>query len=146
MLLIDFLEDNQMPISMRPRAYIGPKEDNVTVAVVEYCYMRGVPVAHVPNEGKRSPQQGAKLKRMGMSRGFPDLVIPLPCGAYHGLYIELKVGNNKTTAEQKRWLTKLNANGYAATACWGVDEAMSVINRYLKGDAIPCKLTKGGTG
>ncbi len=133
-----------MALSMRPRAYIGPKEDEVTAAVVEYCSLRGVPVAHVPNEGKRSPQQGAKLKRMGLSPGFPDLVIPLPCGVYHGLYIELKVGNNKTTADQKRWLTKLSTNGYAATACWGVDEAMNTISRYLKGEPIPCKLAQSG--
>lgn len=135
-----------MATSMRPRTHIGITEDEATITVVEYCYMRGVPVAHVPNEGKRSPQQGARLKRMGMSKGFPDLVIPLPCGAYHGLYIELKVGNNKTTAEQKRWLTNLSANGYASTACWGVDEAINTISRYLKGESIPLKLTKGGTG
>ena len=83
-----------MPQSMRPRAYIGVTEDEATIAVVEYCSLRGVTVAHVPNEGKRSPQQGAKLKRMGMQKGFPDLVVPLPRGNYHGLYIEMKVGNN----------------------------------------------------
>jgi hypothetical protein len=131
-----------MALSMRPRAYIGPKEDEVTAAVVEYCSLRGVPVAHVPNEGKRSPQQGAKLKRMGLSPGFPDLVIPLPRGNYHGLYIELKVGNNKTTSDQKRWLTKLSENGYAATACWGTDEAVNTINAYLRGGVIPLKMTK----
>ena len=131
-----------MAKSMRPRAYIGPSEDDVTATVVQYCHMRGVPVAHVPNEGKRSPQQGARLKRMGMSPGFPDLVIPLPCGAYHGLYIELKVGNGRTTAEQKEWLARLCKNGYAATACWGVDEAMNTISHYLKGEVIPCKVAK----
>lgn len=129
-------------MSMRPRANINITEEAVTVAVVEYCSLRGVPVAHVPNEGKRSPQMGARLKKMGMQKGFPDLVIPLPRGNYHGLYIELKVGYNKTTADQKRWLTKLNANGYAATACWGMDEAINTINTYLRGEEISLKLTK----
>lgn len=129
-------------MSMRPRANINITEEAVTVAVVEYCTLRGVPVAHVPNEGKRSPQMGARLKKMGMQKGFPDLVIPLPRGNYHGLYIELKVGYNKTTADQKRWLTKLNANGYAATACWGTDEAINTINTYLRGGEIAMKLTK----
>ena len=135
-----------MATSMRPRAHIGMTEEEATIAVVEYCYMRGVPVAHVPNEGKRSPQQGARLKRMGMSKGFPDLVIPIPRGDYHGLYLELKVGEGKTSAEQKRWLNILSANGYASTACWGVDEAINTISRYLKGESIPLKLTKGCTG
>lgn len=132
-----------MPPSMRPRAYIGVTEDEATIAVVEYCNLRGVPVAHVPNEGKRSPQMGQKLKRMGMQKGFPDLVVPLPRGNYHGLYIEMKVGNNKTTSEQKEWLTNLAKNGYAATACWGVDEAINTVNAYIRGGAIPLKLTKG---
>ena len=131
-----------MPPSMRPRAYIGVTEDEATIAVVEYCTLRGVPVAHVPNEGKRSPQMGQKLKRMGMQKGFPDLVVPLPRGNYHGLYIEMKVGNNKTTSEQKEWLTKLAKSGYAATACWGVDEAINTVNAYIRGGAIPLKLTK----
>lgn len=135
-----------MATSMRPRAHIGMTEEEATITVVEYCYMRGIPVAHVPNEGKRSPQQGARLKRMGMSKGFPDLVIPIPRGDYHGLYLELKVGEGKTSAEQKRWLNILSANGYASTACWGVDEAINTISRYLKGESIPLKLTRGGTG
>ena len=126
----------------RPRAYIGATEDEATIAVVEYCTLRGVPVAHVPNEGKRSPQQGAKLKRMGLSPGFPDLVIPIPRGNYHGLFVEMKVGNNKTTAEQKKWLTELSKRGYAATACWGVDEAINTVNAYIRGGEIPLKLTK----
>lgn len=135
-----------MATSMRPRAHIGLTEDEATITVVEYCNLRGVPVAHVPNEGKRSPQQGERLKRMGMSKGFPDLVVPLPRGNYHGLYIEMKVGNNKTTSEQKEWLTNLAKHGYASTACWGVDEAINTISRYLKGESVPLKLTKGGTG
>lgn len=130
--------------SLRLRAYIGESEDEATITVVEYCCLRGIPVAHVPNEGKRSPQQGQKLKRMGMQKGFPDLVIPLPRGNYHGLYIELKVGSNKTSAEQKEWLTSLAVMGHAATACWGVDEAINTINTYLRGGAIPLKLTKAG--
>lgn len=128
--------------SMRPRANINLTEDAVTEAIVEYCNLRGIPIAHVPNEGKRSLQYGVRLKKMGMQKGFPDLIIPLPKGKYHGLYIEVKVGNNTTTADQKKWLTILHGNGYAATACWGIDEGMAVVNRYLRGEEIPMRLKK----
>lgn len=128
--------------SMRPRANINLTEEAVTEAIVDYCNLRCIPIAHVPNEGKRSLQYGVRLKRMGMQKGFPDLIIPLPKGKYHGLYIEVKVGNNTTTADQKKWLTILHGNGYAATACWGIDEGMAVVNRYLRGKEIPLRLKK----
>ena len=54
--------------SMRPRANINMTEDAVTEAIVDYCNLRGIPIAHVPNEGKRSLQYGARLKKMGMQK------------------------------------------------------------------------------
>lgn len=128
--------------SMRHRENINLTEDAVTEAIVDYCNLRGIPIAHVPNEGKRSLQYGARLKKMGMQKGFPDLIIPLPKGKYHGLYIEVKVNNNTTTVDQKNWLTILHGNGYAATACWGIDDSLAVVNRYLRGDEIPLRLKK----
>lgn len=127
---------------MRPRANINLTEDAVTESIVDYCNLRGIPIAHVPNEGKRSLQYGARLKKMGMQKGFPDLIIPIPKGKYHGLYIEVKVNNNTTTADQKKWLKILSSNGYAATACWGIDEGIAVVNRYLRGEEIPMRLKK----
>ena len=54
-------------------------------------------LAHVPNEGLRSPVTGARLKVQGMKRGFPDLILPVPRGEYHGLFIEMKrVKGSKT--------------------------------------------------
>lgn len=128
--------------SIRPRANINLTEDAVTEAIVDYCKKRGILIAHVPNEGKRSLQYGVRLKRMGMQKGFPDFIIPIPKGKYHGLYIEVKVNNNTTTADQKKWLTQLHSNGYAATTCWGIDEGMAVVNRYLRGEDIPLRLKK----
>ena len=128
--------------SMRPLANINLTEDAVTESIVAYCNLRDIPIAHVPNEGKRSVQYGARLKKMGMQKGFPDLIIPLPNGKYHGLYIEVKVNNNTTTVDQKKWLTLLHCNGYAATACWGIDDSLAVVNRYLRGEEIPMRLKK----
>ena len=128
--------------SMRPRANINLTEDAVTEAIVDYCNLRGIPIAHVPNEGKRSLQYGARLKKIGMQKGFPDLIIPLPNCKYHGLYIEVKVNNNTTTADQKKWLTILHGNGYAATTCWGIDDGIDVVDRYIRGAEIPLRLKK----
>lgn len=58
----------------------------------------------VPNGGKRDRIEAAHLKLQGVKAGVPDLCLAVPKGKYHGLYIELKVGRNKTSEHQDKWL------------------------------------------
>lgn len=87
---------------------------------------------HVPNEGKRTARFGAELKRMGLRNGVPDIVLPAPRGIYHGLYIEMKVGQNRPTAAQREFLGFLKAQGYATAVAYGADEAIRIIKTYMK--------------
>ena len=89
---------------------------------------------HVPNEGKRSRAAAVKLKRMGLRRGVPDICLPVARGGYHGLYIELKVGKNRATADQKAYLEALGREGYFVALCYGALEAEDVILRYVRGE------------
>ena len=77
--------------------------------------------------------QRIKAKKSGYKKGFPDLFIYEPRGNYYGLAIELKVGYNKPTKEQLYWRNELNKRGYKAEICNGIDEALEVIDDYLKG-------------
>lgn len=101
-------------------------------AVVEWCELVGVPVIHVPNEGKRSEAAGAILKRLGLSPGFPDLFIFLARGKYHGFAIEMKYGKGKLSPDQREWLRRLRSEGYATAVCYSADEAIELIKRYEK--------------
>lgn len=87
---------------------------------------------HIPNGGQRSKATAARLKAAGVKSGVPDLCLPYPCGGYHGLYIELKVGKNKPTANQNAWLDYLDGAGYCVRVCWGADEAIGEITKYLE--------------
>ena len=87
---------------------------------------------HVPNGGKRDIATAKKLKAEGVKAGVPDICLPVARGKYHGLYIELKVGKNKTTENQDMWLEALNKNGYYTDVCYGWEEASKVITDYLK--------------
>ena len=108
-------------------------EDAEQEAVIEYCTLKGIKAVHIPNESKRSPAYGAKMKRMGLRKGFPDLSFPTPRKGYHGLYIELKRDRTcKPTAEQWRWINYLNGQGYCAAVCYGAGEAIMVIEEYFK--------------
>lgn len=106
-------------------------EEYEQIAVVDYLDVKGIPVFHVPNEGKRSPKTGKRFKRMGMKPGVPDLCIPVARRGYHGLFIEMKYGSNKLTEKQAEWLTLLNENGYKAVCCYGFDDAMRAIDWYF---------------
>lgn len=103
------------------------------IAVIDYCDINGIPVFHVPNEGKRSAKTGKMMKRMGLRNGVPDLIFPISKRGFHGLAIEMKYGKNKPTEKQLEWLDLLNANGYKAVVCYGFDEAKETIDWYMEG-------------
>lgn len=110
-----------------------PLESEEHIAVADYLNYLGLLFNHSPNEGIRKPQYVVKLKRMGMSVGFPDFFIYEPRGGYHGLAIELKRRKcGRVTEEQKKCLKELSERGYYATVCYGFDDAKAVIDRYLK--------------
>lgn len=121
------------------------QEDKFHIAVFNYIRMQFPKVlcVHVPNEGKRTPSQGKKLKDMGMKKGFPDLAIFLQreriingkVVVSCGLAIELKViyangSRNKASKEQEEVLIDLNNNGWETYVIWDFDKAKKVIDEY----------------
>lgn len=108
-------------------------ESDEQAAVVDYCRLKRIPVYHIPNEGKRSYQTAAKLKRLGMSPGVPDLCIPVARGRYHSLYIEMKAKGGKPTKNQREWIMLLRSQGMCAAVCVGASNAIDLIDRYMSG-------------
>lgn len=87
--------------------------------------------------------QAVKAKKQrNPERGIPDIIILEPSNGYHGLCIELKKGgtrlkngsipNTKHTKEQAAVLDRLRQKGYLAEFAVGIDEAMQLIDNYLK--------------
>lgn len=109
-----------------------PYEWQEQVTVIQYCTLNNILCNHTPNEGKRSYSEGRKLKKMGLSKGFPDISIFEPKGKYHGFFIEMKRKGNKVSEEQIKWLMELKARGYATALCYSADEAIKKIERYMK--------------
>lgn len=86
---------------------------------------------HVPNEGKRSVYSGAELKRAGLKKGVPDVMLPVARKGYNGLAIEMKAGKNNPTEEQKKWLTGLAKEGWLCYVCRGYEAAATVLGEYM---------------
>lgn len=85
----------------------------------------------VPNGGARDAITGSRLKAEGVRRGALDLILAKPSGDKHGLFIEMKVGDNKPTPEQKDYIDYLLSVGYEVSVHWNADSAISAIKSYL---------------
>ena len=84
---------------------------------LEYPFLRLA--FHPANGGHRHISTAERLKREGVRPGVPDVMIPVPIydndGAqlrYHGLALELKVGNNKLSHTQAWYLNELVHQGW----------------------------------
>ena len=86
--------------------------------------LKGEVFYHCPNGGNRDAVTGAKLKRAGVKRGVPDLII-----VGKMLAVELKVGNNKPTSEQIKWLEDYRAIGWGAYWVNSLDEFLALISK-----------------
>lgn len=50
-------------------------EEAFQIQVVDWLALNGLRGVHVPNQGKRSPLAGYKLKKAGLWTGFTDLLV-----------------------------------------------------------------------
>lgn len=104
--------------------------------LVRWAIAEGLPLFHIPNGGRRDPKQAASLKAQGVRKGVPDLCLPVARGPYHSLFIEMKHGKNKLTAEQSEWIELLAANGMACAVCYSCEEAQGIVRGYLGLEAV----------
>lgn len=89
-------------------------------------------IHHFANERQCHVQQGRVLKRMGVKRGVSDIFIAVPSSNKSGLWLELKVNQNKPSKEQVEFLERKTQRGYAAFCAWDLEQAISIINNYLQ--------------
>ncbi|MFQ5535615.1 MAG: hypothetical protein ACE5EM_12430 [Sphingomonadales bacterium] len=92
-------------------------EDALHIAIADYLRARERDCVwwHTANQRRTSPRQGAKLKRMGVVAGVPDLAFVLPGG--RAAYIEIKLPKSTATAKtylrpsQRRFRDRVAALG-----------------------------------
>lgn len=89
----------------------------------------------IPNGGARDKVTGAILKAEGVKPGIPDIFLPVPCGPYHGLFIELKSKGGRASDKQKEYMFRLSELGYCVRLCKSFDEAVAAIQSYYLGSS-----------
>lgn len=98
----------------------------------------------IEKKGGAEYYQGKLLKRMGVKRGVADFFLALPQNGKAGLWIELKVGKNKPSQEQKAFLARKLQRGYECACVWGTEAAREVIKAYLKDYINSCSMKNNG--
>ena len=84
---------------------------------------------------RTSMNEAKRLKAAGYKKGFPDVFVYEPRGAFHGLAIELKKEKGgRVSQSQKEWKQALEERGFHATVAKGYDAAIDVLERYLTED------------
>lgn len=113
------------------------KEDSLQIEVAEYLrsqYPKAM-FCHCPNGGNRTAIEGARLKRMGVLNGMPDIMVfeqKHTSSFYRSLAIELKIKPNRLTPAQQDCLKQLEQRSWKIAVCWSFEEAKQVIDDYLK--------------
>lgn len=114
-------------------------EEQEQIAFVKWLVTNKIPHFHCPNEiggqTRSLKVRAVKMKRMGVSRGVPDLFVFIPIkgvtgrvDAYQPLAIEMKRQKGSTTSpEQKEWLKVLELAGIPCAVCKGAEKAIEFV-------------------
>ena len=123
---------------------IIPTEDDECEVFHQWLEAKQIPHCHVANEsrsgGRNAMIRGAKLKRMGQSKGVWDYEIFVPfrgitghIDAYQEVRIEMKRRKSGTVSEyQKEWKKVYEKAGIPCRICKGADEAIKFIDEIIK--------------
>jgi hypothetical protein len=80
---------------------------------------------------------GAKiLKAEGMKSGVADLQFAVPFHGFSGLFIEMKSPVGSLESDQREFLKRRAAFGYAVAVCKSTDEFIDVVTSYINGTFI----------
>lgn len=85
----------------------------------------------IPNGGSRNILEAYNLKRQGVVSGVPDLMLAVPNGRCHGLFIEMKYGKGRHTKKQKEMIEMLTGQGYEVRTCWTFEDFRMFMQLYL---------------
>lgn len=113
-----------------------PTEYQEQVIFVQWLRLNNIAHYRVPNETyTKSYKQKATNKALGVSPGVPDLFVVLPYSCLIGIEMKRKKKSVISPA-QKVWIETLNTvPNVEAFVCYGAEDAIAVIQKYLPAKA-----------
>ena len=120
-----------------------PLEEEEAIVLSQWLTLNNIPHHHIANESRSGSRnaaiRGAKLKKMGQSRGYYDYDIYVPIKGISGevdcyelIKIELKRKKGGTVSKEQKELGEIyEIAGIPAKVCKGADEAIEFVQKYL---------------
>jgi hypothetical protein len=108
-----------------------PKESLLQCAVADLLRRHARPEwrwSHFPAGEWRGIITGARLKRMGLMRGWPDLHLVSPDGRFHGL--EVKRSGESLTDDQEAFQLWAIRNGIPYSVAFNSEQAFAVLTAW----------------
>ena len=131
--------------SAAPRKKPRKGEETAQKAVISWAKWIPVPAAPdiepgakvsdylfaIPNGGSRDVREAMNLKASGVKAGVWDLQLPIARHGFHGLWVEMKHGDNDLTDKQIEWRDRMLLAGWKMRVAWTAYEAERAIADYL---------------
>jgi hypothetical protein len=117
----------------RPRSapLARPKESRLHCSVADILRAHALPDwrwTTFPAGERRSLITGARLKRMGLKRGWPDFQLVSPIGRFHGL--ELKRLGEILTEDQEAFQLWAIRNSIPYSVADSIDQALAILDAW----------------
>lgn len=88
----------------------------------------------IPNSAPNGVRSAAYFRSEGLRPGYPDYLLDVAVGQYHGLRLELKrTKGGRVAPEQSAWHERLRARGYYVLVAHGMQDALDGIKDYIAG-------------
>ena len=121
---------------------LGPTEHQIQSALIEWRDLQSKTrpelewLHAIPNGMRATPEVGAWMAREGMTRGIPDMCLPVPKRhqgmiTYCGLYLEVKTEKGRVTPEQRACQQFLMDNSYRVHVIRSVEQGITAIMDYI---------------
>ena len=107
-----------------------PSETQIQQSFIQYldlCAHRDLVYWAVPNGGKRSKVEAARLKAEGVRAGIPDVHFMHKCTFY---VLEIKKKKGRLSPEQKVMIERLRAAGAVVEVAYGLDACISQVKGW----------------
>lgn len=88
--------------------------------------------AFLQGDAKQRAMRWAMLEKEGANKGTADLLLSIPRGEFHGLYIEIKTPEGRQSDDQAAFEQAVLAEGYGYAMPRTFEEFQRVVKSYLE--------------
>lgn len=109
----------------------APTEQQEAEALAQYLRLKGYRFTHIPNEtggDAYARRRAVRMKRAGVSRGFPDY-LAFKDGRRYAIELKRQKGG-RATPEQLEWLDVLDGCGFFVKLARGAGEAVEWLESF----------------